>query len=159
MHRSAARVVAAVKQDISTSHEYRDPDIETATIDDDGALHPSGSSVTIPLGDYYLPPSVAQDKPTIGAGDAVLVLWADQGQNRRPYVVMVTSDVVPQAETGLLNVDGTILTTRGVVVPAAQVAMSESIRGRAAGVPYGLNVIAVWTDRESDRVLRVVGVV
>lgn len=159
MHRSAARVVAAVKQDINTSHEYRDPDIETAVIDDNGALHPSGSSVTIPLGDYYLPPSVAQDKPTLGSGDAVLVVWADQGQNRRPYVIMITTDVVPEAETGVLNVDGTILTKRGVVVPAVQVALAESIRNRAAGVPYGLSVVAIWTDREGDRMLRVVDVV
>jgi hypothetical protein len=158
-HRAAAKLVARIKQDTQDSHDLRDPVIETATVDTFGALWPSQSSVAIPLGSYYLPPSVAYDKPTLDSGDVVVIIWADTGQNRRPYVVLVANDLVPPAETGTWNADGSITTTRGITVPPDQVSRSFWHRSYTPAFTPPQQVVAVWTDKDAARVLRIVDVV
>lgn len=146
IRRAAAIGARATHERIRDSHDNRDPDIETGSIDANGNLLPSQGTISIPQSMWQALPDVLIDKPDLGANDIVLFIWADQSRNRRAYVIGVLGDIAPPSETAVLN--GSSLTTaRGTVVDAAN--WSRTLN--TTNTVDGKTVVIVWSDMSGLR--------
>jgi hypothetical protein len=132
---------------VRDSHVQRDPDIETGSIDAQGNLTPSQSTLPIPPTMWLVAPRVLLDKPDLGEGTIVLFVWADQERSRRAYIIDVLEDVAPTSETATINGDGTLTTARGTVVDAANWARTQS----TSLTVDGAGVVIVWADSSALR--------
>jgi hypothetical protein len=141
IRRAASVAARATHQRIHDSHSDRDPDIETGSIDANGNLLPSQGTLSIPQSMWQAAPYVLIDKPDLGANDIVLFIWADQGQNRRAYVIGVLGEITPWAETATIS--GAALTTaRGTTIDAANWSRTLATTNTADGS----GVVILWAD-------------
>jgi hypothetical protein len=147
MRRAAAIAARATHERIRGSHDDKDPDIETGSIDANGNLIPAQSTISIPPSTYRVSPRVLNDWPDFGAGFIVLFVWADQGRNRRAFVIDVLDVPKPSAETATINADGTLTTLRGSTVDAADWSRTLSTTNTLSGH----QVVIVWADTSANR--------